>query len=385
MARHENWLPLQPDLNPSDLGLSDQRRGGQWFGTLSTHGLSDKIQHDPRSRGGETGTPGDSLRLGGAKRPEDDNERKRSRKKEQERLLAMSESSAAMLARVLHKKGGCILVVGGGISNIHLPDHPQILVWDDVKVDCLHKEVPTNTRAILWTKHIGHSMAARLNNAAEKFHILKFPMLKTQDLRYLLSEIKPYEEMERITEPDPIPKSKSLFDEGAIFGGVPQLMENRPNENPVEIVEAETSAELEPNEMSLRKPERGEVPKILAEILTTKEGSITEEAERVTPILKSKYGLKMSPAAIYSAVLSAMNRRGTKTGELAHARRKVELPVEAEPKPGATEDSFTEAEKMLKDAQAAITLLQEFIPKLRKETANLRKREAKIKALFSED
>jgi hypothetical protein len=282
------------------------------------------------------------------------------------------EDIPTMIARVLRQRGGVALVVGGGVRHLKL-EHPQVLLWDDEVISWERRAVPDNARFILWTDKISHAKAQILAKAAKKRRAIKFPLVKVQALRDMLHVVIN-------------PNGHNMSEEEITPAPTPAPVLRTHDVQPPALPEPE---------MTLRKPKRGEMMAWLPSVMGT--DNPRREAERLMPIVLRK-GIKMTYAALEQAVRYSRINNPTKPVAATEPAPVAKLimttlpapspPLAAEVKATTPEpqliltDDFSDAEKMLKDAQAAIALLIELIPKLRKETAELREYRAKVRALL---
>lgn len=259
----------------------------------------------------------------------------------------MSETTSEVVARLL-KQGGFALVVGGGTDK--LPDkyhsHPQILIWDDNMQETLHKTIPTNTRCILYNRWLSHPMAGRLRTAASSLKIPVFPMLRTKEIKEMLSELVHEEIVQTVVE------------------GELELPEAEP----------ETQAPFITMSELMRKPKRGELASILPKILLDTE-TPAAAATRLLPIIRGEYKLEQNKTALEQAIRN-FRKKGGKT--FPGVRRSQPVALQSI----VAVDDFSEAEKLLKDAKAALDLFLAFIPKLRREVDDLRKKQQKLKEVL---
>lgn len=261
-----------------------------------------------------------------------------------------SESKTDAVIRLM-KSGGHLLVAGGGVKN--LPDkircHPQIILWDDNEQGLEHKQVPSNTRAILYNRWLSHALAGRLRYAAGQLKIPVFPMLKTAEIKNLLAEF---------VQDDPAPAGESEM---------------------IDIPDT-TVEEVKPflmEEDVVQKPKQGQLKEFVAKHVKgdlTVRGTIRAEAVRLFPLLKEA-GIKSTLDSVAQAIKK--HKDGLKD---IPKGRSVTTTAAVVP----MTDDFAEAEKLLKDARAAIDLFLDFVPKLRREVMSLRKMQAKMKDLLGD-
>lgn len=280
------------------------------------------------------------------------------------------ETTAQMLARLIHS-GGKILVAGGTVGDLpsRYTGHPALVIWDDNDQDFSHKEVPANVRAILTTRWISHPNRDRLRVAADRMRALRFPNLRARQIKELLSEI--------IQEaPEPV----ETVDAAALDQLVEQL---RP------VAATLTREEEGDSELAKKSPGVGELTAYIAKHLKvdtdwTVRGSIRREGERLLERIKAEGKIKTTPGSVNQAVGKMVRDLGKATA----TRRKTAAVAiktrETEGIPAGTKkgDDFDELMSLLGDAVSALKLVQEHMPKVRKEVEKLRTvRDRMMKAL----
>jgi len=284
------------------------------------------------------------------------------------------ESKTQVVVRLL-RQGGYVLIAGGGISELpeRIRSHPQILLWDDNKQGALQKTVPSNTRCIVFNQWISHAMVGRLRNAADKLHIPIFPMMRTREIKELLAEIM-HEPVVPTTTVEEVP------------------LEPEPVVTPTTVPEtAPPTMSEEP--MALRKIKRGEHRAILAKELSPDIKSISpaDEAKRLLPIYRGRYGIKIDLGPVEQAIYHYKVTNGKGYGKDAKPPRPIATVEQSEvaetkattpPTSISSMADFDEAERMLRDARAALDLILGLVPKLKKELVAARKRQEKLRALL---
>jgi hypothetical protein len=274
-------------------------------------------------------------------------------------------NSPELVATIL-KQGGRLLLVGGDMETLprQLIEHPQILVWDDTRQNLLNKEIPSNVRVIIYNRWVSHSLVAKLNVAAKQLRAIKFPMQRPREIRELLAYIAQ-------AEPQPVtPIDLELEIEKV----------NKTVEPPLDLNEAVKDTITMP---ATKKGEMGFLTAFIAKNLdTTKEysvkGSKTKEAMRLWDIAQ-KEKVPTTKLSLVNGVSFYIrkNLEGTKTkGIAAHASRVKDTVTTA----GV--DDFAELERLIVDAIAAMKLVQEHLPKVRKETEKLRGLKSKFLKLL---
>lgn len=85
--------------------------------------------------------------------------------------------------------GGVVVVIGARRSNVGdaLWEHPQITYWESEQSS--RKGLPTNTKAVIFTRFIGHATFASVVTEAKKRGITVFPLTTTGELKKTLGAI----------------------------------------------------------------------------------------------------------------------------------------------------------------------------------------------------
>ena len=262
------------------------------------------------------------------------------------------------LIKTIMKKGGYILVVGGGCSDLPLPyhEHPQILIWDDNQQNLDNKEIPTNTRVIMYNRWISHTLAKRLSNAARNLHALRFPMLKARQMKELLSEVVQ-------AEPQEVP-------EEVIQEQIEQVNATIPDET-------QEIKELDMPKQTVSKV-KGFIKEFVAKNIRINldydvKGTKSAEGTRLYE-LATKEGIKTTKASVIQAVYVTLK-------ELA-GKKTVRKSPAAKAKTDGKGDDFAELNRLIEDAITAMKLVQEHLPNVLKETEKLRAMRAKFLALL---
>ena len=263
--------------------------------------------------------------------------------------------STPQLVAGLLKTGGKLLIVGGGTGELPDPiaNHPQILIWDDNDGAIGNREVPTNVKVIMYNRWVSHATARKLGQAANSLRAIKFPMLKTREIKELLSEFlqtdaieAPRQELERETE--------------AFIASTPIVTEEVPHDVAEETVVVKKN-----------KAAGGVLKEFLRRNFDAtksykERGTISQEADRLIKIAKSE-GIQSSKASIAQAI-----------GQLVKHPRVAHIPTRN------VNDDFEQLDVLISDAIAAMRLVQEHLPKVRKETERLRGMKDRVLKLFSE-
>lgn len=275
-----------------------------------------------------------------------------------------------LIAHIL-KEGGKILIAGGSMED-YLPkqykDHPQIIIWDDDRQGFTNKEVPSNTRVIMYNRWVSHPTAKKLTSAAFSLHALRFPMLRTREIKELLSEVvqteAPQLEPQVIEEELQKEVDKSLGDTESTLDGTPK--------------------EVEVEKMPKKILSRGVLQDFIAKNIDvtkdyTARGSVSEEGRRLFDKAKQA-GVKTTSSSIEQAVRIFIKTWQKNKGQV-NVKPATKTPSQAEVKSSA--DDFEQLEVLIVDAIAAMKLVQEHLPKVKKETERLRGMRAKLMKFLS--
>lgn len=273
----------------------------------------------------------------------------------------MSESTAQLLARLIHT-GGRILIVGGEIKDLPRTyhEHPAILLWDDNVQEFSRREVPSNVKAILWNRWCSHDTARKLNDAAVRLRALKFPMLRTREIKEMMSEI--------VQQDVPVDVSPAQVQ----------------TELEKALEREQKSEEREETEMAKKgRVAEGELQKFIArhmkvDVDYSVRGSIAREGERLFEKAKGE-NFETTLASMRQAVGRAVRGMGKRT--VARPKRTPSTVSSAQQK---SMDDFEELDHLIQDAIAAMRLVQEHLPKVRKETERLRGVRDKMRKLLGE-
>lgn len=249
----------------------------------------------------------------------------------------------------LIKQGGRVLVVGGETADLPraYQEHAQILIWDDDRINILNREIPSNTKVIIWSRWISHTMVARLNIAAKQLHAIKFPMLRPREIKLLLSEIIQSEPADAEVLP-----METL--EKEIENIIPQQEQEEVKETTV-----------------MAKTKMGGLQAFYAKFLNvdrdyTVKGSKVDEARRLFKIAERE-GVKTTLGSLANGLLPFLKK--LQKGRTTPPKVKTTTEVVKQP---SMNDDFEELERLISDAIVAMKLVQEHLPKVRKETEKLR-------------
>jgi len=259
-----------------------------------------------------------------------------------------------LIATIL-KRGGRVLIVGGETKDLPRPyqEHAQILIWDDDKINILNREIPSNVKVIMWNRWISHSTVARLNNAAKQLHAIKFPMLRSREIKELLSEVV---QTDALDVPDTVVEEQ-----------IEQAIQTTP-----EIQETTVAKHV------MLKP--GLLQQFLAKNIDLSvdysiKGSKSKEGKRLFEVAQ-RDGVKTTIMSITNALGIFLKQKASGGKTAARIKAKTE---------SHTGDDFQELERLIEDAIVAMKLVQEHLPKVRKETERLRGMREKVLKLFSLD
>jgi formate dehydrogenase maturation protein FdhE len=114
----------------------------------------------------------------------------------------------------------------------------------------------------------------------------------------------------------------------------------------------------------------------------SKRGSIAKEARRLMVIAKAD-GLETTEGSINQAIRAHLIKSAKETTELVNAPLEKSRRETVKPLGLSKNDDFDELDKMLVDAVAAMKLIQEHMPKVKKEVEKLRVLREKMLTLLS--
>lgn len=278
--------------------------------------------------------------------------------------MALHETDPQLVARLM-AQGGKILVVGGETKD--LPDkitkHPSILIWDDNKQDFANKTIPSNIKIFIWNRWVSHTTVGILNQAAKDLHALKFPFLRSREIKELLSEL---------TSRPLVENAKPVVEEEIVASNLIQEKEIEVADTKEEIVKKSTG--------------KGWLRDYVAKHINInldysgRNGNLKREGERIFEKTK-KDGIKTTEASVVQVV--GLIVRGLKNqSSPAPKITAIKSAVAFKAATSKTTDEFGELDTLISDAITALKLVQEHMPKLRKEVAQLRAAKDKIRALL---
>lgn len=257
----------------------------------------------------------------------------------------------------LIKQGGRVLVVGGETADLPraYQEHAQILIWDDDRINILNREIPSNTKVIIWSRWISHTMVARLNIAAKQLHAIKFPMLRPREIKLLLSEI--------------------IQSEPADAEVLPMETLEKEIENIIPLLDMNEEVKDTIVAKQHVKVEMGALQQFYAKHLDihrdyTVKGSKVGEAKRLFEIA-NREGVKTTLASLANG-LGVFIKRLDKGRATPPKVKTIHVTKSGEVKQPSMNDDFEELERLISDAIVAMKLVQEHLPKVRKETEKLR-------------
>lgn len=253
------------------------------------------------------------------------------------------------LVASLLKQGGRVLIVGGEMKDLPRAyhEHPQIIVWDDNQNHISTKEIPTNVKVIIYNRWVSHGTAKKLSDAARNLHAIKFPMLRSREIKELMAEV----------------------------------IQAEPVEIPQEQVEQIITEQVNEPETTVAKQELGALKKFIAKHINmgldySVKGTKTKEGRRLYELSK-KEGVKTTPLSAIQGVRVVIDEiSGHKKSPKVIRAPKVTV------KSQEGVDDFAELDRLLTDAITAMKLIQEHLPKVRNETEKLRGMKAKVLSLF---
>lgn len=260
------------------------------------------------------------------------------------------------LVATILKHGGRLLLVGGDMESLPRPllEHPQILVWDDTRQNLLNKEIPSNVKVIIYNRWVSHSLVAKLNVAAKQLRAVKFPMQKQREIRELLAHIAQ-------AEPQPVsPIDVEVEIEKVNKTAEPAFPEY--HEEP-EVEETTNMAKTQS-----KSPLKDFIAKHMNINLDySVKGVKITEARRLFEIAE-KEGLKTTQGSISQGIYVMVRElKGKKPVRKASTTRES-----SREKQQSVGDDFEELGRLISDAIVAMKLVQEHLPKVRKETEKLR-------------
>lgn len=265
-------------------------------------------------------------------------------------------NNSQLIAHIL-KQGGKLLIVGGETKDLPRPyhEHSQILIWDDNQQNFAQKEIPHNVRIIMWNRWVSHATQKKLNEAAKSLHAVKFPLLKPREMKDLLSEVvyidKPQEDI-----------PAEVIEQ--------EIEEVNKTVEPLDLNEAVKDTIPMAKHIHV---EQGTLQKFYAKHLNINrdysiKGAKVNEAKRLFEIA-NREGVKTTLASLANGLGVFLKR--LEKGRSTPTPRK---PVVTTTKESTVivEDDFAQLETLIVDAIAAMKLVQEHLPKVRRETEKLR-------------
>lgn len=275
---------------------------------------------------------------------------------ELEPKMTTPETIAKILAN-----GGRALIVGGEMKDLPrvYHDHPQLLVWDDNQQNLLGRMIPSNVKVIIYNRWVSHATAKLLSDAAKSLHALKFPMLRSREVKELLSCVVPPTSDVVIEEP---PTTIPLDQTSQID---PETTDMKATHQKLGSIKDFVIKNIDPNvDYSIK-------------------GKFTEEGVRIFDLMK-KEGMKSTLASTIQTVRAVVHQASNNGAKRASKKAsKIELqPVPVKAVVNHGNDDFTELERLIEDAITAMRLVQEHLPKVRSETEKLRGMKERVMKLF---
>lgn len=264
-------------------------------------------------------------------------------------VKSISETNPQLVARLL-KQGGKALLVGGNVTQWltqEYLDHPQIVVWDDQRESIKDKEVPSTTKVILWTRFVSHPDVGRLNDAAARLRLVKFPMLTAGDVKRLLGEVVHPPNEIRSEPPTVVAKSQPM--------ATVTVRVKRPIAG-----HGQTQAFIREN---YNKDVDYDV-----------RGSIATEARRLFKLSEER-GFKTTFPSLEQAlriIVRPPDSRRAPVKEPTATIKKSATSVVPSPLIKGPDDDFEVLESMIEEVIMSLKLIQEHLPKVRKETERVR-------------
>lgn len=270
------------------------------------------------------------------------------------------------------QNGGRVLLVGGGLAKLPIAyhEHPRIMVWDDEVEGIQNRTIPATVKVIMWSRRISHATTIRLNNAVQGLHAIKFPMMKVRDIKNLLSEVIPVgpEYSVNGVEIDEEPITKTEF-----------IPLTKPE---VKVERVKETVMVKRNTVKSGSVKNLVINNIGPDVDFSKRGSIAKEARRLMVIAKAD-GLETTEGSINQAIRAHLIKSAKETTELVNAPLEKSRRETVKPLGLSKNDDFDELDKMLVDAVAAMKLIQEHMPKVKKEVEKLRVLREKMLTLLS--
>lgn len=304
--------------------------------------------------------------------------------------MSIQSTDPHLVTRIM-ANGGKILVVGGESKDLpnNIINHPAIIIWDDNKQEFAQKTIPSNTRIIIWNRWISHASVGRLNEACKSLHAIKFPFLRAREIKELLSEM---------VNQSPSVRSDNEFEpvSDEEIDKVNQVNEITFSAQE-QIVKTESTTIPDRNEVDMAKTKKTGKRVNLKEFIAkhikmgvnySVRGSVAPETRRLFEIAK-KEGIKPTLGSLSQAMyvaLGEIKKNKTKSQSINVGKEEtVKIKTNVMSGKEHTKSEFEEFEKLIADAIAAMKLVQEYMPKIRKEVSMLRSAKDKVLAMFGGD
>lgn len=92
----------------------------------------------------------------------------------------------------LLEDGGVLVVVGTRTTNVsdEWRSHPRVQLWDSTDPDTRRRELPSNARAVIYTRWVSHDLTNRLiKTARDRGNVTLFPISSTHALNDKIAEL----------------------------------------------------------------------------------------------------------------------------------------------------------------------------------------------------
>jgi hypothetical protein len=320
----------------------------------------------------------------------------------------------------LLKDGGVAVIVGGRSSNFtqEMRDNPRLEFWDSTDPKTRTRDLPSNTRAVLFTKWLSHETDGRLRKQAKKRGIFCKPGVhETGELRIELQRVVDNTlSVKPMTDPPP-PVSAPAPTLDRVFERVVLPPPAMPTPEP--SVALDVTPIPPPKVKTGRRNARG-VAAFVAAHCDVHAVERTREAERLLALMQAE-GMNSTVKSVMESLRLASKKAGVKvrvtgpykTGTLRGQHAKVRpnggasaalapppvvppAPVVQELAQVRTElkkaratphgdgliAAISEAEHYIEDMMAAAKLLAELMPRLKTEIASFRDKQRRAAEIF---
>lgn len=342
------------------------------------------------------------------------------------KALPVTERLKFDLVELLHS-GGRVIIVGGRTTNFsdEMRRDPRIEFWDSTDPKAHARDLPSNARALFFTRFINHEWAGRLRKQAKKRGIYcGVGVHDTGELRVELQRVVDH------VQPKPV-----VVEDHPVFVAAAKLVAAL--EVPPPVVAAPAPVEPAPSEEPMPEPEVTE--EVMPEprfdwrpVVKQRKGkgvmdfvtahanlqaeSRTHEGERVLALMKAA-GVTSTLKSVMEHIRIASRKAGIatktagpyKSGKVRGGHRKgngsvsATMPLPAPPAPpkppvepvrqarktktlplqaDALIQAIGEAEHYIEDMQAAAKLLAELMPRLKTEISAFRDKQRRAAEIF---